>query len=155
MHSRICIQTDDFDMAEEYQQLRQQKAEIGAVVCFVGLVRELENNASIDKLTLEHYPGMTEQLLQAIIDEAAGRWALTAATVIHRVGELLPSDQIVLVAVASQHRVDAFEAAQFIMDYLKTIPRCGRKLINRAGSTGCRIKRLTVKLRSVGSNEQC
>ena len=70
MHSRICIQTDDFDMAEEYQQLRQQKAEIGAVVCFVGLVRELENNASIDKLTLEHYPGMTEQLLQAIIDEA-------------------------------------------------------------------------------------
>ena len=128
MHSRIFIQTDDFDMAEEYQQLRQQQSEVGAVVCFVGLVRELENDASIDKLTLEHYAGMTEQLLQAIIDEAGSRWALTAATVIHRVGELLPSDQIVLVAVASQHRVDAFEAAQFIMDYLKTKATLWKKI---------------------------
>ena len=101
MHSRICIQTDDFDMAEEYQQLRQQQFEVGAAVCIVGLVREIENDASIDKLTLEHYPGMTEQLLQAIIDEARSRWTLSAVTVIHRVGELLPSDQIVLVAVAS------------------------------------------------------
>ena len=127
MQSRICVQSEDFDMTAEYKQLRQQ-SEVGAIVCFVGLVRELENDASIDKLTLEHYPGMTEQLLQAIIDEAAERWTLSAVTIIHRVGELLPTDQIVLVAVASQHRADAFESAQFLMDYLKTKATLWKKI---------------------------
>lgn len=120
MNSTIRIQTEDFDLAAEYQLLRQLDAAVGAVVTFTGLVRDLEKDSSISSLTLQHYPGMTESLLQEIVDQAAARWELLGLTVIHRVGELLPSDQIVFVAVASQHRADAFEAAQFVMDYLKT-----------------------------------
>lgn len=128
MQTRICVQTDDFDMATEYQRLCQQSSEVGAVVCFVGLVRELEGDSPINSLTLEHYPGMTERLLQDIVNQAAERWQLSATSVIHRVGELLPSDQIVLVAVASQHRADAFAAAEFIMDYLKTKATLWKKI---------------------------
>lgn len=128
MQTRICVQTDDFDMATEYQRLCQQSSETGAVVCFVGLVRELEGDSPINSLTLEHYPGMTERLLQDIVNQAAERWQLSATSVIHRVGELLPSDQIVLVAVASQHRADAFAAAEFIMDYLKTKATLWKKI---------------------------
>ena len=128
MQTRICVQSDDFDMALEYQRLRQLQPEVGAVVCFVGLVRELEDGSPINSLTLEHYPGMTERLLQDIVNQAAERWLLAAATVIHRVGELSPSDQIVLVAAASQHRADAFAAAQFIMDYLKTKATLWKKI---------------------------
>ena len=120
MNSTIRIQPDDFDLATEYQLLRQLDSAVGAVVTFTGLVRDLEKNTSINSLTLQHYPGMTESLLQEIVDQAQQRWDLIGITVIHRVGELLPSDQIVLVGVASQHRADAFEAAQFVMDYLKT-----------------------------------
>jgi molybdopterin synthase catalytic subunit len=120
MNSTIHIQADDFDLAEEYELLRQLDSAVGAVVTFTGLVRDLEKNASINSLTLQHYPGMTESLLQEIVDQAQQRWHLIGVTVIHRVGELLPSDQIVFVGVASQHRADAFEAAQFVMDYLKT-----------------------------------
>ena len=120
MNSTIRIQTDDFDLAAEYQLLRQLDVAVGAVVTFTGLVRDLEKNTSINSLTLQHYPGMTESLLQEIVDQAEVRWDLIGVTVIHRVGELLPSDQIVFVGVASQHRADAFEAAQFVMDYLKT-----------------------------------
>lgn len=120
MNSTIRIQTDDFDLAAEYQLLRQLDSAVGAVVTFAGLVRDLENNTSINSLTLQHYPGMTESLLQEIVDQAEARWDLIGITVIHRVGELLPNDQIVFVGVASQHRADAFEAAQFVMDYLKT-----------------------------------
>lgn len=128
MQTRICVQTDDFDMATEYERLCQQSSEVGAVVCFVGLVRELEGDSPINSLTLEHYPGMTERLLQDIVNQAAERWQLSATSVIHRVGELLPSDQIVLVAVASQHRADAFAAAEFIMDYLKTKATLWKKI---------------------------
>lgn len=120
MNSTIRIQADDFDLAAEYDLLRQLDSAVGAVVIFTGLVRDLEKNASINSLTLQHYPGMTESLLQEIVDQAQQRWDLIGVTVIHRVGELLPSDQIVFVGVASQHRADAFEAAQFVMDYLKT-----------------------------------
>lgn len=120
MNSTIRIQADDFDLAAEYDLLRQLDSAVGAVVTFTGLVRDLEKNASINSLTLQHYPGMTESLLQEIVDQAQQRWDLIGVTVIHRVGELLPSDQIVFVGVASQHRADAFEAAQFVMDYLKT-----------------------------------
>mgnify|MGYP001560654166 FL=1 len=120
MNATIRIQTDDFDLAAEYELLRELDAAVGAVVTFTGLVRDLEKNTSINSLTLQHYPGMTESLLQEIVDQAAVRWDLIGVTVIHRVGELLPSDQIVFVGVASQHRADAFEAAQFVMDYLKT-----------------------------------
>ena len=120
MNSTIRIQADDFDLAAEYDLLRQLDSAVGAVVIFTGLVRDLEKNASINSLTLQHYPGMTESLLQEIVDQAQQRWDLIGVTVIHRVGELLASDQIVFVGVASQHRADAFEAAQFVMDYLKT-----------------------------------
>ena len=116
----IRIQTHDFNLAEEYQLLRELSPAVGAVVTFTGLVRDFELDSSIDSLTLQHYPGMTENLLQEIVDQANQRWDLIAITLIHRVGELLPRDQIVFVGVASQHRVAAFEAAQFLMDYLKT-----------------------------------
>jgi len=116
----IRIQTDDFDLAEEYQKLRELSSTVGAVVTFTGLVRDFEVDSSIDSLSLQHYPGMTETLLQEIVDQANKRWNLIGSSVIHRVGELLPKDQIVFVGVASQHRADAFEAAQFLMDYLKT-----------------------------------
>ena len=116
----IRIQTHDFNLAEEYQLLRELSPAVGAVVTFAGLVRDFELDSSIDSLTLQHYPGMTENLLQEIVDQANQRWDLIAITLIHRVGELLPRDQIVFVGVASQHRVAAFEAAQFLMDYLKT-----------------------------------
>ncbi|MDG1307035.1 MAG: molybdopterin synthase catalytic subunit MoaE [Porticoccaceae bacterium] len=120
MISTIRIQTQDFDLAAEYQLLRQLKSSVGAVVTFSGLVRDLEQQNSINSLTLQHYAGMTESLLQDIVDQAEMRWDLIGITVIHRVGKLLPSDQIVFLGVASQHRSDAFEAAQFVMDYLKT-----------------------------------
>jgi molybdopterin synthase catalytic subunit len=116
----IRIQTHDFDLAQEYQQLRELSSNVGAVVTFTGLVRDFQFDSSIDSLSLQHYPGMTETLLQEIVDQANQRWQLIGSTVIHRVGELLPRDQIVFVGVASQHRADAFEAAQFLMDYLKT-----------------------------------
>ena len=118
--NRLSIQTEDFDLAAEYQSLRQLSSTLGAVVTFTGLVRDFEGQGSIDSLSLQHYPGMTEKLLQAIVDQANSRWNLLGTSVIHRVGKLLPCDQIVFVGVASQHRADAFEAAQFMMDYLKT-----------------------------------
>lgn len=118
--NRLSIQTEDFDLATEYQSLRQLSSEVGAVVTFTGLVRDFEGQGSIDSLSLQHYPGMTEKLLQQIVDQANSRWQLLGTTVVHRVGKLLPSEQIVFVGVASQHRAAAFEAAQFIMDYLKT-----------------------------------
>ena len=128
MTDRIRIQQQDFDLAEEYQLLRQADSAVGAVVTFSGLVRDFEVTTegtdlvenSIDFLSLQHYPGMTETLLETIVERANQRWNLIATTVIHRVGDLAPQDQIVLVGVASQHRTDAFEAAQFLMDYLKT-----------------------------------
>jgi len=128
MTVRIRIQQQDFDLAEEYQLLRQTDSVVGAVVTFAGLVRDFEVSAegydslanSIDSLSLQHYPGMTESLLEKIVEQANERWNLIATTVIHRVGDLAPREQIVLVGVASQHRADAFEAAQFLMDYLKT-----------------------------------
>jgi molybdopterin synthase catalytic subunit len=132
MTSRIRIQQQDFDLAEEYELLRQTDSAVGAVVTFSGLVRDFEVEAdvgvkdvtcakkSIDSLSLQHYPGMTEKLLEAIVEQANTRWNLIATTVIHRVGDLAPREQIVLVGVASQHRAEAFEAAQFLMDYLKT-----------------------------------
>ena len=116
----LRIQTEDFDLVAEYQSLRQLSSAVGSVVTFTGLVRDFEGQGSIDSLSLQHYPGMTEKLLQEIVDQANSRWNLLGTSVIHRVGKLLPCDQIVFVGVASQHRADAFEAAQFMMDYLKT-----------------------------------
>jgi molybdopterin synthase catalytic subunit len=109
---RISVQREDFDAGREIRALSGDP-KIGAIASFVGLVRDVA-------MTLEHYAGMTEREIARIVDEAAGRWNVMDVTVIHRYGELKPADQIVLVAVASAHRGDAFAACEFIMDYLKT-----------------------------------
>lgn len=116
----IHVQTEDFSQDQILGRMRGISQGIGAVCCFTGLMRDVNDGHGIQAMTLEHYPGMTEKSIATIIDEAAGRWALIAATVVHRVGTLAPSDQIVLVAVASAHRHAAFAACEFIMDFLKT-----------------------------------
>jgi len=116
----VRVQREDFDVGREIAKLRAGTAGVGAVASFVGIVRDSNEAAEIRTLTLEHYPGMTEKALGDIVAEAARRWKLCDTLVIHRVGELRPSDQIVLVAVTSAHRGEAFAACQFIMDYLKT-----------------------------------
>ncbi|BAN68295.1 molybdopterin synthase catalytic subunit MoaE [endosymbiont of unidentified scaly snail isolate Monju] len=124
MKTRIAVQTEPFDLAEETARLSAGDATIGAVASFVGLVRGHnrvgEDAADITTLILEHYPGMTEKALSRIVDAAAERWPLQAVTVIHRVGELRLGEPIVLVLTASAHRQAAFESCQFIMDILKT-----------------------------------
>jgi molybdopterin synthase catalytic subunit len=117
---RVRVQTEDFDAAREIAALRAGDARVGAVAAFIGLVRDINEAAAVKTLTLEHYPGMTEKALAAIVDEAKSRWDVYDALVVHRIGELKPADQIVLVAVTSAHRGDAFAACEFIMDYLKT-----------------------------------
>jgi len=119
----ISIQQADFEISQEYSQLRQSAGDAGAIVTFTGLVREMYQTGASDKtetLTLEHYPGMTEKCLEDIVAQANSRWQLLATRVIHRVGELQAGDQIVFVGTASAHRQHAFESAQFIMDYLKS-----------------------------------
>jgi molybdopterin synthase catalytic subunit len=116
----VRVQTEDFDLSREIGMLRKGNAGVGAVASFVGIVRDLNDAANVSTLTLEHYPGMTEKALQAIVDDAKQRWDLYDVLIIHRVGELKPADQIVLVAVSSVHRGEAFAACQFVMDYLKT-----------------------------------
>jgi molybdopterin synthase catalytic subunit len=128
----IRVQTADFDITKEYAALRQDSS-CGAVVTFSGLVREL-NDARLHTMTLEHYPGMTEQTLGHIAQDAQTRWQLGAITIIHRVGELRPNDQIVFVGVASAHRAAAFCAAEFIMDYLKTRAPFWKKEHTQQGS---------------------
>jgi molybdopterin synthase catalytic subunit len=113
----IRVQAEDFDCAAEIRALTAGRDDIGAVVSFTGLVRRGD---AIRAMTLEHYPGMTEKELERIEAEAAARWPLSASTIIHRYGRLLPGDNIVLVVTASPHRQAAFEAAEFLMDYLKT-----------------------------------
>ena len=117
---KISVQEADFDVGAEISALRAGNPQIGAVASFIGLVRDLNDGSQIAAMTLEHYPAMTHKALTAIVAEAETRWALLGCTVIHRVGALFPTDQIVLVAVASSHRADAFAACEFIMDYLKT-----------------------------------
>ena len=109
---KVAVQREDFDLGAEVRAI-SKNATIGAVASFVGLVRDV-------RMTLEHYPGMTERAIRKIVEEAATRWQLIDCTVIHRYGELAPNDQIVLVAVSSAHRGEAFAACQFVMDYLKT-----------------------------------
>ncbi len=120
MNSQVRVQTGDFDLGTEIAALRSQDARIGAVVSFVGTVRDMNDGASVADMELEHYPGMTEHALEAIVVHAGTRWPLYGALVIHRVGPLLPMEQIVLVAVSAAHRGEAFAACEFIIDYLKT-----------------------------------
>ena len=116
----VKVQTEDFDLTTEIAQLRANMPKVGAIVNFVGVVRDLNEGEQIAEMELEHYPGMTEKALEDIIAEARSRWDLFDALVIHRVGPLKPLDQIVLVAVTSAHRGEAFAACEFIIDYLKT-----------------------------------
>ncbi len=134
MRADVRIQTADFDIAEEWAACRQRcGGAAGAIVAFGGLVRDRAGNADVRGLYLEHYPGMTEASIERICEEAAGRWRLLDATVIHRVGDLASEDQIVLVLVASGHRPDAFAACEFIMDYLKTDAVFWKKERRRGG----------------------
>lgn len=137
---KISIQAEDFDIAREVSRLRQDAGNTGAVVTFSGLVRDQDNNRRVQSLILEHYPGMTESSLEKIMEEAAERWPLLDATVIHRVGELQPGEQIVLVAVASQHRKAAFAACEFIMDYLKTRAPFWKKCRDENGESWVKAK---------------
>jgi molybdopterin synthase catalytic subunit len=116
----IRVQREPFDVAAVIDRLRAGNPAVGAIASFIGLVRDLNDGAPVTSMTLEHYPGMTEKALEAIVAEANERWDLIDAAVVHRVGELRPTDAIVLVAVASAHRGDAFQACEFIMDFLKT-----------------------------------
>lgn len=116
----ISIQTEDFSIEYETNQLREATPEVGGIATFTGLVSDLNREQKIESLFLEHYPGMTEKQLEQITDQAEQRWGLLGVRIIHRIGLLHPQDQIVFVGVSSRHRKDCFEACQFIMDYLKT-----------------------------------
>ena len=116
----VRIQTADFDVSTEIAALRRNNPKVGAVASFVGVVRDINDGGAVAEMTLEHYPGMTEKAIEEIIGQARSRWNLLNALVIHRVGQLKPLDQIVLVVVAGEHRGEAFAACEFIMDYLKT-----------------------------------
>ena len=117
---KIRVQNDAFDLGAEIDAMRAGRTDIGAIASFVGLARDLNEGSGVAAMTLEHYPGMTEKALAALVEEASSRWTLLDVSVIHRVGRLLPGDPIVLVAVASSHRGEAFAACEFIMDFLKT-----------------------------------
>ncbi len=117
---RVTVQTADFDLGAEVAALRVQDAGIGAVASFIGTVRDRNDGLGVSAMELEHYPGMTESAIEAMIDEAHGRFDIRGARVIHRVGLLQPLDQIMMVAVTSAHRGQAFLACEFLMDYLKT-----------------------------------
>ena len=138
--ARVRIQTEDFDLSQEVARLRECDPRIGAVCSFVGTVRDTGAlTGSVDdqirSMELEHYPGMTEKAIEAMIDEAHHRFDFYDAVVIHRIGVLQPSDQIVLVAVVSSHRAESFQACQFLMDYLKTQAPFWKKECTPAGAS--------------------
>jgi molybdopterin synthase catalytic subunit len=120
MGARVSIQTGDFDLSTEVARLRAADKGVGAVCSFIGTVRDRNEGQSVSTMELEHYPGMTEKAIEAMVDEAHLRFDILGARVIHRVGLLQPMDQIVLVAVSSAHRGQSFQACEFLMDYLKT-----------------------------------
>lgn len=133
MNKMISIQNEDFNLADEYQQLRAH-ASAGAIVTFCGLVRDLDDQDNIESIVLEHYPAMTEKALEGITEQAHQRWSIHQSRIIHRVGELKANDQIVFVGVSSPHRREAFAACEFIMDFLKTQAPFWKKQIGASGS---------------------
>lgn len=133
-HAEVSVQAADFDIGAEIDRLTARSRDIGAVVSFTGLVREMTGTDAIEGMELEHYPGMTERALEAIVAEAKGRWPLDGVRVVHRVGPLAPGDRIVLVLTASRHRQAAFDAAAFLMDYLKTRAPFWKKESGPAGT---------------------
>jgi molybdopterin synthase catalytic subunit len=120
MTARVVIQTEDFNLAAEIETLRKEDKRVGAVCSFIGSVRDRNDGLSVSSMELEHYPGMTEKAIEAMIGEAMARFDIFGARVIHRVGLLQPLDQVVMVAVTSAHRGQSFQACEFLMDYLKT-----------------------------------
>ncbi len=120
MAIEVRVGEADFDVGAETARLRRGRAQVGAVASFVGCVRDVNDGASVSRLVLEHYPGMTEKALEEIGNEAAKRWQVIDLLIVHRIGPLAPMDQIVLVVVTSAHRGEAFAACEFVMDYLKT-----------------------------------
>ncbi|MFC5300990.1 molybdopterin synthase catalytic subunit MoaE [Azospira restricta] len=130
----VSVQEADFDVGAEIAALTAGDPRAGAVASFVGLVRDVNDGAGVSEMALEHYPGMTEKALEAIVAEAKARWDIYAVRVIHRVGRLLPCDRIVFVAVSSAHRGEAFAACEFIMDYLKTRAPFWKREVTPAGA---------------------
>jgi molybdopterin synthase catalytic subunit len=130
----VRIQENDFDISAEIRALRKGDPRVGAVVTFLGTVRDMNDGSKVKGMTLEHYPGMTEKALEDIISQAKTRWDIYQALVIHRVGPLLPEDQIVFVAVTSAHRGEAFAACEFMMDYLKTAAPFWKKEVTPEGA---------------------
>ena len=116
----VRVQTGDFDIGAEIAAMRRGNPKVGAVASFIGVVRDLNEGEHVAEMTLEHYPGMTEKALEKMVAEARSRWEIYDALVIHRVGTLKPGDQIVLVVITGAHRGEAFDACEFLMDYLKT-----------------------------------
>ena len=146
----VRVQEDDFDIGREMRALAWQNTESGAIVSFVGTVRGESGGKRLARMTLEHYPGMTERELARIETEAAKRWPLTGSLIVHRVGALLPGEQIVLVLTASAHRHAAFEAAEFIMDFLKSDAPFWKKEETADGSSdwvSCRVSDAAAKQR--------
>ena len=134
MSFTVSIQTQDFDVSQELAALRAGDARVGAVCSFLGTVRERNDGSSVASMELEHYPGMTEKSITAMMDEAKKRFDIFAARVIHRVGLLHPEDQIVFVAVTSAHRDESFKACEFLMDYLKTQAPFWKKEVTPEGA---------------------
>lgn len=134
MRLSVSIQVEDFDVSQELAQLRANDARVGAVCSFVGTVRERNSGNAISSMELEHYPGMTEKSITSMMEEAAKRFDIYGARVIHRIGLLHPEDQIVLVAVTSAHRGSSFQACEFLMDYLKTQAPFWKKEVTPDGS---------------------
>ncbi len=130
----VSIQTQDFDVSQELAALRAGDARVGAVCTFLGTVRERNDGSAVSSMELEHYPGMTEKSITAMMEEAQQRFDIYAARVIHRVGLLQPEDQIVLVAVTSAHRGESFQACEFLMDYLKTQAPFWKKEVTPEGA---------------------
>lgn len=116
----VSVQEQDFDIGAEISALTRGRHQVGALATFTGLVRDMNDGSGVHAMTLEHYPGMTENALEEIVEQARARWDVDGVRVIHRFGRLMPGDQIVFVAVTSAHRGEAFAACEFIMDFLKT-----------------------------------
>ena len=147
----VRVQREDFDIGAEVRRLAAGRTDIGAIVTFTGTVRSDNDGSAIAGMTLEHYPGMTESELARVEAEAGKRWPLQASLIVHRVGALKPGDNIVLVVTASAHRQAAFAAAEFLMDYLKTVRPSGRRSWGpTAPSAGSRRARATTAPPSVG-----
>lgn len=133
MATRVRVQAQDFDAGAELATLRAGKPAVGAVAAFIGTVRDVNDGSGVSGLTLEHYPGMTERALQEIGEQAHARWDILDCLIVHRVGPLSPTDQIVLVGVTSAHRGEAFAACEFVMDFLKTRAPFWKKESTSAG----------------------